>query len=114
MLRRCGGGNPCFARRGPYKGDQLSVDHIVPRAVVPELDNVIASLELIPQRMNSTEADKVEARQVDTARKVNKAGLFSDKGFRVSFTSGGGDWLLFRHSIETIHRKNKHATNSCI
>ena len=30
--------------KGPYKGDQLSVDHIIPRAVVPELDNVIANL----------------------------------------------------------------------
>jgi len=27
--------------KGPYKGDQLSVDHIIPRAVLPELDNVI-------------------------------------------------------------------------
>ena len=31
-----------------YAGDQLSVDHIIPRAVVPELDNVIANLELMP------------------------------------------------------------------
>ncbi|MGO8927307.1 MAG: hypothetical protein ACLQU3_10500 [Limisphaerales bacterium] len=39
-------------RRGPYQGDHLSVDHIIPRAVVPELDNVIANLELLPLRMN--------------------------------------------------------------
>jgi len=29
--------------KGPYKGQELNVDHIIPRAVVPELDNVIAT-----------------------------------------------------------------------
>jgi hypothetical protein len=37
-------GKAATVMTGPYKGDQLSVDHIVPRAVVPELDNVIANL----------------------------------------------------------------------
>jgi hypothetical protein len=32
-------GKAATIKRGPYKGDQLSVDHIIPRAVVPELDN---------------------------------------------------------------------------
>jgi hypothetical protein len=43
-------GKAATVRKGPYKGDELSVDHIVPRAVVPELDNVIANLELMPLR----------------------------------------------------------------
>ena len=30
-------------KRGPYKTDELSVDHIIPRAIVPELDNLIAN-----------------------------------------------------------------------
>jgi len=33
-------GNAATVMRGPYKGDQLSVDHIIPRVVVPELYNV--------------------------------------------------------------------------
>jgi hypothetical protein len=69
-------------RRGPYKGDQLSVDHIIPRAVCPELDNVIANLELMPLRMNESKNDRVGARQTDLARKFNKAGLLSDKGLK--------------------------------
>jgi hypothetical protein len=68
--------------KGPYKGDHLSVDHIIPRAVVPELDNVIANLELMPLRMNESKNDRVGARQVDLARKFNKAGLLSDKGLK--------------------------------
>jgi hypothetical protein len=69
-------------RRGPYKGDQLSVDHIIPRAVCPELDNVIANLELMPLRMNESKNDRVGARQTDLARKFNKAGVLSDKGLK--------------------------------
>lgn len=51
-------------KKGPYKGDQLSVDHIIPRAVRPELDNVMANLELMPQRMNASKQDKMGARQI--------------------------------------------------
>ena len=69
-------------RRGPYMGDQLSVDHIIPRAVCPELDNVIANLELMPLRMNESKSDRVGARQVDMARKFNKAVLLSDEGLK--------------------------------
>jgi len=39
-------------RRGPYRGQELSVDHIIPRSVCPELDNVIANLELLPLGVN--------------------------------------------------------------
>ncbi|MGO8925939.1 MAG: hypothetical protein ACLQU3_03450 [Limisphaerales bacterium] len=57
-------------RRGPYKGDHLSVDHIIPRAVVPELDNVIANLELMPLRMNESNNAKVGDRQRPHAAKL--------------------------------------------
>ena len=67
-------------RRGPYKGDELSVDHIVPRAVVPELDNVIANLELMPLRMNESKNDRIGDRQRDMAKKFYQAGLLSKKG----------------------------------
>ena len=78
-------------RRGPYKGDQLSVDHIIPRAVCPELHNVIANLELMPQRMNSSKNDRVGSRQVDIGRKLNKAGLLSDKGLKFVEAAGGSN-----------------------
>jgi len=67
-------------QRGPYKGDQLSVDHIIPRAVCPELDNVIANLELMPLRMNESKNDKIGDRQRDMAKKFFQAGLLSRKG----------------------------------
>lgn len=64
-------------RNGPYAGDQLSVDHIIPRALVPELDNVLANLELMPLRMNQRKGKAIGARQLDTARKFVEVGLMS-------------------------------------
>jgi len=69
-------------RRGPYRGERLSVDHIIPRTVALELDNVIANLELMPLRMNEEKNAKIGARQVDLARRLHKAGLLSTEGLR--------------------------------
>lgn len=89
-LRDMRKGQSPTVRNGPYKGDQLSVDHIIPRAVVPELDNVIANLELMPLRMNAGKQAKVGARQLDLARKLHKAGLLSAEGLRAVESAGRG------------------------
>jgi hypothetical protein len=65
-------------RKGPYSGDILSVDHIIPRAILPELDNVIANLELMPLRLNQSKNDKIGDRQRDLANKFHAAGLLAD------------------------------------
>lgn len=75
-------------RRGPYRGEKLSVDHIIPRAVVPELDNVIANLELMPLKMNEGKKAKIGARQKDLARKFRKAGLLSSEGLKAAERKG--------------------------
>jgi len=69
-------------RKGPYKGDQLSVDHIIPKAVCPELDKVIANLELMPLRMNESKNAKIGERQRSLATKLNEAGLLSSAGLK--------------------------------
>lgn len=74
-------------RRGPYQGDELSVDHIIPRAVVPELDNVIANLELMPMRMNGEKRAAIGDRQRDLAKKLNKAGLLTRQGLKAVMRS---------------------------
>jgi hypothetical protein len=75
-------GNAATVRRGPYQGDELSVDHIIPRAVCPELDNVIANLELMPLRLNESKNSNVGQRQRDLAEKLLKAGLLDQNGFK--------------------------------
>lgn len=67
-------------RKGPYQGDELSVDHIIPRAVVPELDNVIANLEFMPLRMNERKNASIGDRQRSMAKKFYQAGLLSAEG----------------------------------
>jgi hypothetical protein len=59
---------------GPYTGDELSVDHIIPFAVAPQLDHVIANLELMPLRMNIGKRDKMGQRQLDLLLKLRQAG----------------------------------------
>ena len=41
------------------------MDHISPRAVCPELDHLIANLELMPQRANASKNDKVGFARAD-------------------------------------------------
>jgi hypothetical protein len=75
-------GRAADVRKGPYIGQVISVDHIIPRAVVPELDNVIANLELMPLAINQSKGDKVTQRQADLARKLLAAGLLSEDGLK--------------------------------
>ena len=66
--------------RGPYAGDDLSVDHIIPAAVMPQLGNVIANLELMPLRMNRSKGAKIGERARELRLKLQKAGMFSHGG----------------------------------
>ena len=69
-------------RKGPYTGDIVSVDHIVPRAIAPELDNVIANLELMPLRLNEGKGDLIGDRQSSMAKAFQDAGLLSEAGLK--------------------------------
>ena len=60
---------------GPYAGDQLSVDHIIPFAVAPQLDKVIANLELMPSSMNMGKSSNMGDRQQALAEQLRSAGL---------------------------------------
>lgn len=62
-------------KRGPYAGEKLTVDHIIPRAVAPTLDKVLANLELMPHSLNIRKGAKVGQRQIDLANKLQAAGL---------------------------------------
>jgi hypothetical protein len=70
-------------QRGRYRGDELSVDHIIPRSLVPELDNVIANLELLPLKVNQSKNAKMGQRQRALADSLYRAGLLSRSGYNV-------------------------------
>lgn len=73
-------GRAATVRTGPYAGEVLSVDHIIPRSVAIELDNVIANLELMPATLNQKKGNKIGDRQVSLARELHAAGLLSEAG----------------------------------
>jgi hypothetical protein len=74
LLRR---GRAPTITRGPYAGEKLTVDHIIPRAVAPSLDLVLANLELMPHSLNLRKGAKVGQRQVDLANKLLAAGALT-------------------------------------
>lgn len=67
---------------GAPKQQQLSVDQIIPRSVVPELDCVIANLELLPLKLSELKNAKIGQRQRALAEKLPKAGLLSQEGWK--------------------------------
>jgi hypothetical protein len=77
MERMRRGASPTV-KRGPYAGEKLTVDHIIPRAVTPSLDLVLANLELMPHSLNLRKGAKIGQRQIDLANKLHAAGLLSD------------------------------------
>ncbi len=74
LLRR---GKAPTTTRGPYAGEKLTVDHIIPRAVAPTLDKVLANLELMPHSLNIRKGAKVGQRQIDLANKLQAAGFLT-------------------------------------
>lgn len=81
-IQRMRRGNAATVRNGPYAKQKLTVDHIIPRAVTPELDNVIANLELMPAGLNSSKGKKLGDRQHSLAAMLHAAGLLSRQGLR--------------------------------
>ena len=55
----------------------MSVDHVIPQAVVEELDNVLANLKLMPSRVNREKSAKLEDRQKEFARRFVAAGIIT-------------------------------------
>lgn len=78
-LERMRRGNAAMVTLGPYTGDTTSIDHIVPVAIVPELDNVVANLELMPGKLNSSKGDKMGDRQRDYCRRFQAAGMLTSE-----------------------------------
>ncbi|MDB4734916.1 hypothetical protein OAF62_04250 [Akkermansiaceae bacterium] len=73
-------GNAPTITKGPYAGEIVTGDHIIPRSVCPELDNKIYNLEMMPLTLNQRKGAKITQRQIDLARRWNQDGLLSDAG----------------------------------
>lgn len=66
---------------GPYAGEKIEVDHIVPRSLAPDLDNLLINLELMPMTLNREKSNKVTDRAYSTAEKFFKAGVMTQESW---------------------------------
>jgi hypothetical protein len=77
-LRR---GKSATITKGQYAGQEAEADHVIPRAVCPELQNQVMNLELLPASLNRAKSDKVTERAKVFAKELYEAKLLSESGF---------------------------------
>lgn len=75
--------------KGPYTGEIVTGDHIIPRSVCPELDNCLFNLEFMPLTLNQRKSAKVTQRQIQLGRRWHRDGLLSKSGLESVLRSGG-------------------------
>jgi len=73
-LRR---GHAAIITSGPYAGETVEIDHIVPFSLAPELGNNLANLEMTPRTINRRKLDHVGPRQLEQAALFFQAGLLN-------------------------------------
>ena len=77
-LRR---GKSAMITMGQYAGQEAEADHVIPRAVCPELQNQVMNLELLPGKLNRAKSDKVTDRAKVFAKELYEAKLLSEEGW---------------------------------
>jgi hypothetical protein len=81
-------GNAPTITKGPYAGEIVTGDHIIPRSICPELDNAFYNLEMMPLTLNQRKSAKIGTRQIDLAKRWNADGLLSDEGLKAVLEEG--------------------------
>lgn len=81
------GGSPVITK-GKHAGDNIALDHVLPRAVVPELAARFYNLEAIPSKENLKKSAKISKRELDLARRWRREGLLSEAGLKAIEEAG--------------------------
>jgi len=66
---------------GPYAGEKIEVDHIVPRSLAPDLDNLLINLEMMPRTLNRKKSNKVTERAYSMAKRFFEAGVMTPESW---------------------------------
>jgi hypothetical protein len=73
-------GNAPTITKGPYAGEIVTGDHIIPRSVCPELDNALYNLEMIQCRGRKTIlADQAGLWGGNRSNRLNPSKIFNGK-----------------------------------
>jgi len=81
-LRR---GHSATITKGDHLGEEAEADHVIPRAVCPELSNQVFNLELLPARLNRAKGAKIGERQRVFGKELHDAKLLTDEGWAKLF-----------------------------
>jgi hypothetical protein len=73
------GGSPTITQ-GPHTGEDIALDHVLPRSIVPELAGKFFNLEAITAKANRSKSAKITTREVELARRWNRDVLLSADG----------------------------------
>lgn len=68
-------GNAPTITKGPYAGEIVTSDHIIPRSVCPKLDNALYNLEMIPLTLNQRKNAKRRAKDRSRSLARDSIGL---------------------------------------
>ncbi len=82
------GGSPSIFK-GAASGTQVALDHVLPRALVPELAARFYNLEVIPARENLRKGAKVGKRELQLAERWTRDGLLSEEGLKSVIEAAG-------------------------
>jgi len=85
-LRR---GKAATITKGQYSGQEAEADHVIPRAVCPELKNQVMNLELLPASLNRAKSDKVTERAKVFAKELYDSKLLSEEGWKAAVSKPG-------------------------
>lgn len=74
-------GKSAMITKGQYAGQEAEADHVIPKAVCPELENQVMNIELLPAKLNRSKSDKVTDRAKVFAKELYEAKLLSEEGW---------------------------------
>ncbi|MEW6305470.1 MAG: hypothetical protein AB1705_18495 [Verrucomicrobiota bacterium] len=87
-LDRLRNGKAGEVTRGPYAGEPVEIDHLVPFSLAPEVGNELANLEMLPRTLNRKKSNRVNERALKHAERLFAAGLLKEESLaRVKGTS---------------------------
>ena len=79
-LGRLRTGNAPTITKGRYAGEMATVDHTLPRSVVPELDNKLFNLRFMAEGANQRKGNRITEDELEQAEEWHAMGLLGSGG----------------------------------
>lgn len=70
-------GQAPIIQAGKYKGQKVEVDHIIPLALMEELDNNYSNLMYLPKKLNAAKGERFTQESQELAYALNECGLLA-------------------------------------